>query len=146
MSREDWRDPRPDEIEEWRDPRPDELRVLRRLLSVHFPGCEAYRSQLIGLKVARDTGDGSWLFMLPDEKSRSATPTERWDLTYGVYHDLDGIKVELHLVARHGRLRFLDWMKLDPARPPLAMFPRDDRIVVRVSPSPLPIPKPDAKR
>lgn len=62
--------------EEWRNPTVDEIRVLRKMLSVDFPGCEAYRSQLLGLKVSPDTTDGTTLFLLPDEGTLSATPTD----------------------------------------------------------------------
>lgn len=126
--------------EEWRDPTADEIRVLRRMLSVDFPGCEDYKSQLLGLKVAPDTTNGTTLFLLPDETTSSAAPTDRAGLTDGLYDDSDGTKVELHLVAGRGRLRFLDTMKLDPVKEALTIFPPDEKIVVRVSPAPISTP------
>jgi hypothetical protein len=99
---------------------------------VGFPGCEAYRSQLIGLKVAHDNGDGLTLFMHPDDKAPSA-PMDQSGLTLGEYEDSDGTTISMSLVAGHGRLRFLDILKFAPAEP-LLLFPPNEKIEVRVAP------------
>ncbi len=41
------------------------------------------------------------------------------------------------LVSQGGRLRFLDWMKLDPVEEALQLFPPDDAIAVQVAPPPV---------
>lgn len=123
--------------EQWRDPSADEIRVLRRLLSVDFPGRDAYKLQLISLKVALDNESGTTLFILPDEDAPSASPSYKSALTSGAYADSDGITVTMLLVAGHGRLRFLDIMKLDPVREALVRFPPDNEIIVRVAPPPI---------
>jgi len=132
--------------EEWRDPTPEELRILRRILSVDFAGCEEYRSQLVGIKVARDKEDGLTLFLLPTEHAPRATPADSGEITCGTYEDSDRIRVEIFLVTRLGSLRFLDRMKLDPVKEPLILFPPDDRISVRISPPAISTPKPKMQR
>ena len=127
--------------EQWRTPTSEELRLLRRMLAVDFPGAHAYRAQLNGLKVARDTTDALTIFLLPRDTAPSATPAERHGLTFGSYEDLDGTHVELYLVARLGRLRFLDIMK-PGLESPVELFPPDDKITVRVAPPPFSLESP----
>lgn len=96
--------------EEWRDPTPDEIRVIRRLLSPDFPGSEAYRAQVTGIKV-QDIGD--YVFYLdPAIDAPSADPPISGPLVDGDYADSDGIRVEMFIVAKNGRLHFLDVVKL----------------------------------
>lgn len=123
--------------EEWREPTSEEIRLIRHMLSIHFPGSGEYNAQLIGLKVARDTEDGLTLYLLPNERAPRAKTSDSGVLTVGAYGDSDGIKVEILLVARAGALRFLDWMKLDPLKEALIMFPPNDAISVRTSPPPI---------
>src|SRR5579863_7625175 len=120
--------------EEWRDPTSAEMRVLARMLSVDFPGCEAYRAQLIRVKVAFDTTTGTTLFLLPDDTSPASTERLDVPLTDGFYDDDDGIQVMAFLMSQGGRLRFLDWMKLDPVSEALQLFPPNDTIAVQVAP------------
>ncbi len=104
------------------------------MLSVDFKGCEAYTLQLTDLQVASDTVDGLTLFLFPSECALAATPADSGVITVGTYDDPDGIKVEILLVARLGRLRFLDRLKLDPVKEALILFPPDDKIAVQKSP------------
>jgi len=116
------------------------------MLSVDFEGCEAYTLQLADLQVASDTVDGLTLFLLPSEYAPVAAPADSGMITVGTYDDSDGIKVEILLVARLGRLRFLDRVKLDPVREASILFPPDDRISVRISSPAMPTPKPKVQR
>lgn len=118
----------------WREPSGDEIRIIRRLLSPTFPNCEAYRSQVPGLRVRTRGGDGLILYLSVDERAPAAESLSDDTLTCGVYADVDGRGVGLYLVARAGFLYMLDTVKFDPSEPLQLRFPSDESIEVNIAP------------